>query len=93
MRLSPAFLAALSILAGTPFALTNDCVHDSMTRTSDDYYFSASSDEGVPGDVVAVDISFHVDSLHASPAGLDIVGCYDTDKAELLGEPDYSTSR
>ena len=60
------------------------------TVTTDDYFFRASSDQGAPGDVVAVDITLHTDNLPADPVAIVIAGCYDTTKAELLGEPSYS---
>src|SRR5688572_11125366 len=90
MRDPIVLLAAIPVLLWSSPARAGDCVHPMDTVTTDDYFFRASSDQGAPGDVVAVDITLHTDNLPADPVAIVIAGCYDTTKAELLGEPSYS---
>ncbi len=82
-------LSAL-ILAAVPLLRVSDCPRGIYHEVTDDYYFLASSDQGAVGDVVAIEISVVIESSRAHLSGINIVGCYDSSKAELLKQPEYS---
>src|SRR5262245_23198752 len=82
----PRCLTALLVLAFPSGArlLALDCASGAFDRATDDFYYTASSAQGAVGDVVAVEVGITVETLHPSPAGLEIVGCHDEEKAGLL---------
>src|SRR2546428_3551006 len=67
-----------------------ECVYGSYDHVTDDFFFEASSGDGSPGEVIAVDIFLTVEILHAALAGITAVGCYDSSLGELVGEPLYT---
>ncbi|MBI4606339.1 MAG: hypothetical protein HY721_30610 [Planctomycetes bacterium] len=81
-------LIGLVLLSGV--AGSQDCPLGPFEEVTDDFYFTASSDQGAVGDVVAVDISLTIEQLHGYMIGFSARGCYDSSKADLLGQPVYS---
>jgi hypothetical protein len=57
---------------------------------TNDFYFTASSDQGAVGDVVAVDVSLTVEEFHGYWTGIGLSGSYNSTKGELLTDPQYS---
>ncbi|MBI4585886.1 MAG: hypothetical protein HY717_17895 [Planctomycetes bacterium] len=66
-----------------------DCPTGRFDKISDEFFFSASSDQGATGDVVAIDLMVTNQIPRTDLIGLYIVGCYDASIAELLDEVQY----
>jgi hypothetical protein len=74
-----------------PLGAAQDCPLGPLEKLTDDFTFAASSDQGAVGDVVAIDITLTAHNPRQDLTSFDIVGCYDDSKAELLGDPQYSS--
>ncbi|MEM7232112.1 MAG: hypothetical protein AAF517_08060, partial [Planctomycetota bacterium] len=92
LPLNPLVLAlAFAVLTPVASLAGEICGGGIFDRFTDDFYFSASSDQGVVGDVVAVDISLTVQKpFDPSLRAMTVVGCYDESKLELLHPVQYS---
>jgi hypothetical protein len=66
------------------------CPTGRFDRVTDDFYFSASSDQGARGDVVAVDLFLTSVSPRQDLYHIGVAACYDATDAELLPSPAYS---
>jgi hypothetical protein len=80
----------------TPGVLA-DCEPGRDDRVTSHFAYSASSDQGAVGDVVAIELSLTlatldlvVDDLRPSLIGFDLTGCYDGQTLELLDQVQYS---
>lgn len=82
-------LTLVAAVPGLTFAL--DCPLHGSLQVTDDFSFIASSDDGAAGDVVAIDFSLSASNPRQDLSSLIIVGCYDAAKADLIGDPEYSS--
>jgi dockerin type I repeat protein len=61
------------------------------TEYTNDFYFTSSSEEGAPGEVVGVDLSLTVEASHGLGLyAFGLVASYDGKRGAILGEPVYS---
>ena len=91
-------IVAGSCLLAPGLSLGEDCISEAnnLVRT-DHFFYSASSDQGAVGDVVAVDFSLtlenaelELEGVHTSLCCFTLVGCYDPSSLELLDAVRYS---
>jgi hypothetical protein len=66
------------------------CPTNRFHRVTDDFYFTASSDQGARGDVVAVDLFLTSVSPRQDLFHIGLAACYDATKAELLPSAAYT---
>jgi hypothetical protein len=92
------FICVLGVIL-LPLSLTGeDCINDANdVITTDHYFYQASSDQGAVGDVVAIEFSLTLENIHPvidgvseDLLGFNLVGCYDSEALELLGDVYYS---
>src|SRR3989442_5988965 len=71
---------------------SQDCGQSIYEKVTDDFSFTASSDKGAVGDVIAIDISLTVENFPIDDvfSGFGIAGCYDDNIMELVAGPQYS---
>jgi len=89
-------LAVLSLVSLIPSTSRGECrypqpIIPGAFEYTNDFYFSASSTEGAPGEVVGVELILTIEQLHEGYLnGAGLVAAYDPTVADLLGEPIYS---
>jgi len=89
-------LSLLSLVSLSPSTGRGECrwpvtIIPGVREYTNDFYFSASSAEGAPGEVVGVELSLTIERSHGNGLyGAALVGGYDARVAELRGEPVYS---
>lgn len=72
-----AFLGGILLGQGRGLPGEPHCADNWNERFTDDFYFTASSDQGAVGDLVAVDLSLTIEDLrHPELAAFTLVGCY-----------------
>lgn len=60
-------------------------------QITDNFFFSASSDQGAVGDVVGIDVSLTVEPwIPHDLIGFQAILCFDGDKVELVGSPVFT---
>src|SRR2546426_4697120 len=89
-RLNVLILVAVISSLLMPLWSQAQCPLGAYNRLTNDFYFSASSDQGAVGDVVAIDVALTITKAHPGLAGFVLIGCHDGAIADLLTQPRYS---
>jgi hypothetical protein len=80
-------IPTILLIVAVPSLVAEECIRGRLTRTTDEFFYTASSAQGHADEIIAVDVSLTVGVLHQRPVGITVVGCYDKSMAELVDEP------